>query len=151
MPEACLVCREHSGDVPVPGGLLVADDLVIAFHLPPVDVEGSQRPDVYLGYLMVTPRRHAPGFADLDESEAAAMGVAIARLSRALRALGADRVYLAVIGHGVPHLHVHLVPRWPETPPDVRWSDVDTWPGARRGTFDEAAALATTISARLVS
>jgi hypothetical protein len=30
------------------------------------------------------------------------------------------------------HLHVHLLPRWPETPTDVVWHAVDEWPGARR-------------------
>jgi len=29
LPEVCLVCREHSGDVPVPGGLLV---VLARFH-----------------------------------------------------------------------------------------------------------------------
>jgi histidine triad (HIT) family protein len=143
--QDCLVCREHRGDVPVPGGHLVADDLVVAFHLPPL----PDSPQVYLGYLFVTSRRHTPGFADLDATEAAAVGQAIARLSRALRSLGAERVYVVVIGSGVPHLHVHVVPRWPETPPEVRWMDVDTWEGARRGGFEEAERFAATIARQL--
>lgn len=150
MPDDCLVCQEHSGAVPVPGGHLVADDSVIAFHLPPLGADGAaEPPEVYLGYLMVTSRRHAAGFADLDDAEAAAVGQAIARLSRALRELGAERVYVAVIGHHVPHLHVHVVPRWPETPADIRWVEVDSWPGARRGTFDQAAAFTATIGEQL--
>ena len=48
-------------------------------------------------------------------------------------------VYVATIGHSVEHLHVHLLPRWPETPPEVPWHSVDDWSGARRVTFNEAA------------
>jgi diadenosine tetraphosphate (Ap4A) HIT family hydrolase len=85
----CLVCREQSGDVVVPGGHLQADDLVVVFHSPIVPPAG----DVYAGYLFVTPRRHTAGFAGLDDDESAAIGRALARWSRALEAAGvADRL-----------------------------------------------------------
>src|SRR5436189_4355917 len=100
----CLVCREHRMDVLVPGGHLVADESVVAFHAPPWPPPAD---DVFLGYVLVTSRRHVPDLSDLGEGEAAAVGVSISRLSRALKDLGAERVYVAVIGHGVPHLHVH--------------------------------------------
>jgi histidine triad (HIT) family protein len=131
----CLVCREGTGETPVPGGPLFADDLVVVFHVPPPRVD-----DVYLGYLMVTPRRHVADFAGLVRDEAAAVGVAISRWSAALTRVGAEKVYVATIGHAADHLHVHLVPRWPGTPDDVPWHSVDEWPGARRSTFAGAAA-----------
>jgi diadenosine tetraphosphate (Ap4A) HIT family hydrolase len=142
----CLVCREHRLEVPVPGGHLVADELVVAFHVPPWPPPAEE---VYLGYLLVTARRHVPDFAGLADHEAAAVGVAVSRLSRALRDLGAEHVYVAVVGHGVPHLHVHLLPRWPGTPDDVPWTEVDEWDGARRGSFAAAAAVADELRARL--
>jgi histidine triad (HIT) family protein len=135
----CLVCQEQALQVPVPGDLLVSTDSVVAFHLPPWPPPAE---DVYLGYLMITSRRHVPGFAELSDEESAEVGQWISRLSRALKALGAERVYVAVVGHGVSHLHVHLIPRWPETPEDVSWLHVDDWKGARRGDVAAAAGLA---------
>ena len=72
-PEAvdCLICQEHDGRVPIPGGHLIANENVVAFHLPPM----PEAPNPYLGYLFVTSRRHVPSFAELDSDEAAAMGV----------------------------------------------------------------------------
>ncbi|MDX6326601.1 MAG: histidine triad family protein [Nocardioidaceae bacterium] len=133
-------------EVPVPGGHLLVDESVVAFHLPPWPPPAH---DVFQGYLMVTSRRHVPDMAGLTEDEAAAVGVAVSRLSRALKDLGAQRVYLAVIGDGVPHLHVHLVPRWPGTPAEVPWTEVDQWEGARRGSFEQAAELTGRLRARL--
>jgi diadenosine tetraphosphate (Ap4A) HIT family hydrolase len=147
VPDDCLICQEHRLEVALPGDHLVVTDEVIAFHLPPWPPTAV---DVYLGYLMVTPRRHVAGFADLTDSESAAMGVAIQRLSRALEVLGAERAYLAVIGHGVAHLHVHLLPRWPGTPAEVPWTEVDSWEGARRGDFVAATGMAAQIK-RLLS
>jgi histidine triad (HIT) family protein len=62
--------------------------------------------------------------------------------SKALRdAAGAEHVYAAVIGDAVPHLHVHLLPRFPGTPREYWWTRVDEWPEARRGGSAEIAAL----------
>ncbi|HEV2428016.1 MAG TPA: HIT family protein [Acidimicrobiales bacterium] len=137
-PDDCLVCAELDGRVAVPGGAIAETPLAVAIHLPPL----PDRPDPYAGHLLVCPRRHAAGFADLSDDEARDVGALIARASRALRAEAATRVYTATIGHGVEHLHVHVIARWPETPDDVAWNAVDEWPGARRLDADGVAALA---------
>jgi histidine triad (HIT) family protein len=132
------VCGEISGDVDVPGGLIVKDELLAAFHKPPE--EGSHT--WFLGHLLVSPRRHVDHFGDLDPNEAARVGVVAARLAHALRASEAvERVYAAVIGTHVPHFHLHLLPRYEDTPAEVRWYAVDEWEGAPRGGPDQIAAL----------
>jgi histidine triad (HIT) family protein len=133
----CVVCQELSGTIEVPGGPLYSDDLVVTIHIPPLD--GG---DVFLGHLLVVPRRHVADFAGLTEEEAAGVGVQVSRWSLALKQSGAERVYVATVGHSFDHLHVHLLPRWPQTPPEVPWHSVDDWPGARRATLVEASTFA---------
>ena len=138
MPEDCLICREQRGDVELPGGPLWDGTHVVAFHVPPIE----ENPRPYLGHLLLTPRRHVPGLEDLSDEEAATLGLAMARLARAMRAtLDLERVYSAVIGHHVPHLHVHLVPRYSGTPAEVTWVAVDEWEGSPRGDAPEIAEL----------
>ncbi len=137
MSEGCLVCDEVNGEISVPGGFLEENHHVSVFHLPVL----APARDVFAGYLMVVTRRHIPGFGDLMDEEAAAVGRALTRWSRALERIGAEHVYVLRIGHGQPHLHVHLVPRWPGTPKEVAWTQVDEWPGARRGDAADAAAV----------
>ena len=50
--------------------------------------------------------------------------------------------YAAVIGHGVEHFHLHVIPRYPGTPREFWWTRVDEWPGAPRGGEAEVAELA---------
>jgi diadenosine tetraphosphate (Ap4A) HIT family hydrolase len=45
---------------------------------------------------------------------------------------GAEHVYLWVIGDEVPHLHVHLVPRYPGTPREYWGPGVTRWPEGPR-------------------
>jgi histidine triad (HIT) family protein len=125
------VCDEVSGSHPLPGGHLQKDERVAAFHAPIL----APATDVFAGYLFIAPVRHVETFSGLDQAEASALGVAIAQWCRALELAGAEHVYVLRLGHVVPHLHIHLVPRWPETPADVPWTQVDEWDGARRGDF----------------
>jgi diadenosine tetraphosphate (Ap4A) HIT family hydrolase len=144
----CLVCRELGGDVELPGGLVYEDTEVAAFHVPPLPELG--RPAPYLGHLLVVTRRHAPSLADLDDDEAAAVGRVTARLARVLTDVaGAERVFSAVVGTGIPHFHQHLLPRYPDTPPDVPWHSVDDWEGAPRGDADSIAELASRLRSGL--
>lgn len=65
------------------------------------------------------------------------------RLARALRTtLDLKRVYGAVIGHHMVHLHLRLVPRYAGTPADVAWTRLDEWEGAPHGGVEEIATLA---------
>ena len=138
----CFVCRKHREQGPLlPGGPVGEDELVIVSHLTPAAPDRPSGP-VYLGHLLVEPRRHAPGLADLTDAEARAVGWWCTQASRALReAAGAEHVYAAVIGDKAAHLHVHLLPRYPGTPREYWWDRVDEWPDARRGTQPEIATL----------
>jgi histidine triad (HIT) family protein len=149
----CFVCRKHRDrGVLLPGGPVAEDDLVLVSHVVTPDVLGRDGTTAYLGHLIVEPWRHAPGLADLSDAEAEGVGRHAARASRALREVaGAEHVYAAVIGDGPPHLHVHLMPRYPGTPREYWWTRVDEWPQARRGGIAEIEALVTQLRAYLAA
>jgi histidine triad (HIT) family protein len=139
----CFICRKHRdrGSL-MPGGPVAEDDQVLVSHIVTPSALGRDDTTAYLGHLFVEPRRHAPDLADLTDAEARSVGWWCTRASRALREVaGAEHVYAAVIGDGVPHLHVHLLPRYPGTPPEYWWTRVDEWPQARRGNAAEIEAL----------
>jgi histidine triad (HIT) family protein len=138
----CFVCDKHRDMRAVPGGEVIADEHVVVSPLP-LTVPSAVASSVYLGYLFVEPRRHIAELGELRSDEACAMGRLIARVSAALRdSEGAEHVYAAVIGHGVEHLHVHLIARYAGTPPEFWWTRIDEWPDAPRGDAADIAALA---------
>ena len=138
------MCSKQRGELDVPGGVLYEDDLVYASH-------GALDSDSgYPGVLFVEPKRHVPGFPDLTPAEAERVGLLIHRLSRALEAVtSAERTYVAVLGHHVPHLHVWLVPRYPGTPSELWGTNVLRWDDAPKASYAEIAALCQQIRNRL--
>src|SRR3954471_89880 len=75
MPPDCFICAKHRGEVPVPGGLIYADDLVVLSHLPLV--RPNERVErAYLGHLFLEPRRHIAELGELHPDEAARFGQA---------------------------------------------------------------------------
>jgi diadenosine tetraphosphate (Ap4A) HIT family hydrolase len=134
--EECHFCRLQQGLLATPGGPIYEDELIYAHHF-----SFGEGP-VYLGHLMVETRRHTPDFADLTDAEARAVGLLMARLSHALKVCtGAEKVYAVYYGEVVPHLHIHLTARYPDTPPQYfRWQ-LEEWPDAPRGGADEVAVL----------
>lgn len=134
---ACFICQKHRGAIAIPGGAIYEDQLVYAGHVR-TDHQGS----AYLGHLIAELKRHAPGLAEQTNEEAQALGLLVARLSRALKASErAEHVYLFVFGDLVPHLHLHLFPRYPGTPRTYWGSRIDEWPDAPRGDAAEIAAV----------
>ncbi|GHO80495.1 HIT family protein [Ktedonobacter sp. SOSP1-85] len=142
--ETCLFCQSYKYLPSAIGGLVYEDDLVYAHHY--CRDEGPS----YLGYLLLKTKRHVPGFEDLDEAEAQAVGLAVTRLSHALKVCtGAVKVYLEAYGEVNPHLHLHLIARYPGTPEEYwRWK-VGRWPEAPCGNASEVAALCDQLRARL--
>jgi histidine triad (HIT) family protein len=145
----CFICAEHRVLDTLAGGAIAQDEHAVLTHLQLVLPSGTAE-SVYLGYLMVEARRHAPGLGDLRPEEAASVGALAAAAARALRdSEGAEHVYAAVIGHGVDHFHMHVIPRYPGTPREYWWTRVDEWPEAPRGGEAEIAALASRLRERL--
>ena len=74
-----------------------------------------------IGQCMVLPLRHAPTLIDLTEREGAAiMGAAKRLMSVMVRGFGPDGVLLyqnngTGSGQEVPHFHLHVVPRRPNS------------------------------------
>jgi diadenosine tetraphosphate (Ap4A) HIT family hydrolase len=142
----CFVCRKHRGEIDEPSGAIYDDGLVRAGHALP----GPDGSPAYLGYLFVEPKRHAAGLGDLTDEEARALGLLATRLSRALiRAQGAAHVYAFVFGDNVPHLHIHVIPRYPGAPQEYWGTEVTGWPDAPRGGADDIRELADRLRADL--
>lgn len=74
------------------------------------------------GWLVLVPTRHVTAMAELSDAEAAELGPLIRDLSRALATVtGCVKTYQMQFSEaeGYEHLHVHLVPRLPEQPPEA--------------------------------
>jgi len=99
-------------------------------------------PTAYRGWLVVETKRHVSGLGDLTVEEAEAIGRAMSRVARVQReALGAEHVYAFVFGDAVPHLHVHLAPRYPDTPIEYWGPRLNEWPEHPRVDGDSMRAL----------
>lgn len=73
------------------------------------------------GWVVVIPARHVLSLAELTADEAAALGPLLAAVSRALvEVTGCRKTYLALFAEAeeFQHLHIHVVPRYDDQPPD---------------------------------
>jgi diadenosine tetraphosphate (Ap4A) HIT family hydrolase len=112
---SCLACDVIDGRVVAPGGVILDDGLWLVDH--------STSPVLLPGFLIIKPRRHVEGIAELTTEEAAALGPLLRRVCRAvMEALRPERVYVCSFGEAVRHLHWYVVPRYagmPATGPAV--------------------------------
>src|SRR5512138_824543 len=91
----CLACRIVAGDVRPAGGIVWRGD--------GLTVHALAEPCPIAGWLVLTSDRHARALYDLEPG-----------------ALGAEHVYALAIGDALHHFHVHLVPRFADTPLRLR-------------------------------
>ena len=145
--ESCFICQKHKGDFKVPGGVIFEDDLVYVGHV------YWEEEETYLGYVMIDIKRHTPGLAELTEEEAKAFGLITSRVSRALKECeGAEHIYAFVSGNGATHMHMHIIPRYPNTPKEF-WSPtkVANWEGAPHGQAEQIQKLCERIQTYMVN
>ena len=132
----CFVCRKHRGEVEVPGGVIYENDLIYISH---AQLWGDER-EHYLGHVFVEPRRHVAEVSDLTDEEAQIIGVYTSRIAKALlHTESMEHIYIFVIGDGVPHVHYHVIGRYPGAPREYWGPKVDDWPEAPKGAEAEIA------------
>ncbi|HLL55598.1 MAG TPA: HIT family protein [Myxococcaceae bacterium] len=141
----CLACSIVAGGVRPQGGVIARHEGLV--------LHGFADPSPIPGWVVLTTERHARALYELDHAEATALGPFAARVMRAQReVLGAEHVYAFAIGDALLHFHLHLVPRYADTPERLRGRKAfDVLPGdARppREIEDAAAALARELGRR---
>lgn len=104
---SCIFCRIVSGQIPAE--IVAREPDAVAF----LDVHPLAD-----GHVMVVSRAHVARVEDLDEAAAAALFRCVARLAGPVRqAMSAAGTTIGindgeVTGQTIPHVHVHIVPRW---------------------------------------
>lgn len=130
----CLVCRKHCGEVDIHGGTIYENDLIYISH---AQLWGDEK-EHYLGHVFVEPKRHVAEVADLTGEEAQMIGLYTSRIAKALlHSEGMEHIYIFMIGDGVPHVHYHVIGRYPGAPREYWGPRVDDWPEAPKGAASE--------------
>jgi histidine triad (HIT) family protein len=127
--QDCFICRKHKGEVVVPGGCIYEDEFVYVGHI------GSKEELIYLGYLIIDLKRHVPGLGDMTEDESKTIGYVLNQMGKALKRVeNAEHLYCYVQGDAFPHFHIHLIPRYPNTPQEY-WDPMKlkNWENAKGG------------------
>lgn len=103
----CVFCDIVAGRAPV--SMIVEDEAAIAF---------AALRQMVPGHVLVVPRRHVETLYELQPDDGAAIMAAAVRVARAVRdAFAPDGLSLwqsngAAAFQEVPHLHLHVQPRW---------------------------------------
>jgi diadenosine tetraphosphate (Ap4A) HIT family hydrolase len=107
--EGCLECSVIARERTPAGGLIHETARFVVHSL--------VAPSPLRGWLVLAPKRHARWWWELDDAELAEIGPLAARVFRAQRtALGAEHGYAFAIGDVLHHMHLHLIPRFADTP-----------------------------------
>jgi histidine triad (HIT) family protein len=103
----CIFCKIIDGEIPAVK--VLDEELVLAF----MDINPSTR-----GHMLVVPKKHAENIFEISEGDLTAVITAVKRCSEAvkeaLKAEGATILQLngKASDQIVPHLHIHIMPRW---------------------------------------
>ncbi len=106
---SCIFCRIVKGEIPAE--VVARESDVVAF----LDVQPLAD-----GHVLVVPQAHAAAIEDLEPVAADALFRTVTRLAGPVReALGAAGTTIGInngdaTGQTIPHVHVHIVPRWPD-------------------------------------
>jgi histidine triad (HIT) family protein len=115
MPD-CIFCKIVAGQIPCTK--VYEDAVCLAF----MDI-GPISP----GHTLIIPKKHYEAVSEMSPEEVAALFRPVSFLAAAVKAaVKADGLNVlqnngASAGQAVPHLHIHLIPRWPGDGLGFRW------------------------------
>ncbi|HXJ35937.1 MAG TPA: HIT family protein [Candidatus Eisenbacteria bacterium] len=105
---SCIFCRIVAGEIPAE--IVARDEHSVAF----LDITPLAD-----GHTVVVPRSHVATIEEMTPADAEGLFRAVRRLAGPVRkAVRADGSTIGVnngaaTGQTIPHVHVHIVPRWP--------------------------------------
>lgn len=103
--EDCIFCKIVNKEVPSYG--VYEDESNVAF----LDIRQSAP-----GHVMVVPKKHGKTILDLNENELGKWMGAVQKVIKKIKKAMECSWMTIGINHeeksGVPHLHIHLIPRW---------------------------------------
>ena len=103
----CLFCKIASKEIPAE--IIYEDDNAIAF----LDIN-----PLTPGHTIVIPKTHAENIIDLGENETSSLFLAVKKVTSLLQEKLSPKGFTIGINHGeisgqtVPHLHIHIIPRY---------------------------------------
>jgi histidine triad (HIT) family protein len=104
----CAFCKIVNGGIP--SSEVYSDDMIMAF----MDIK-----PVNPGHVLIIPKMHARNLQELDPNVGAHMFKLVIQVAEAIKKSGVKcegvNVYLAdgeVAGQVVPHVHIHVIPRF---------------------------------------
>jgi len=103
--ENCLFCKLVAGDIPALK--VYEDDVTISF----MELNPSAP-----GHVMVILKKHGNNILEYSQDELGMLMRSVQKVTRKIEnALNPDSITIGINhkeARGVPHLHVHLIPRW---------------------------------------
>lgn len=105
--EDCLFCKIVKGEIPC--HKIYEDDNNLAF----LDIHPHAK-----GHIMVIPKKHAPVLTDLDDENVKSLFVAVKNVTQKIKEKLNPDGFTSGWNHGeisgqtVPHLHIHIFPRY---------------------------------------
>ena len=133
----CIICDKHRDFASYVGEPLAIKNAVVIAHMPIVDGQLATK-----GHLLIEPLRHVTDASELTEDESMAMGLFIRNGIRLVtRELGAEHAYVFRINDKVPHFHVHIVPRHPNTSKEFWETKIMDYPNAPKLNYEEIKTL----------
>jgi histidine triad (HIT) family protein len=140
--DPCLGCAIVRGETRPVGGVLA--------RAPGLVLHGVASPSPVPGWVVISSERHVRAWYDLDADAARELGPFAARVMRAQReVLGAEHAYAFAIGDVLRHFHLHLVPRFAQTPQRLWGRAVFDTPPADPRPAEELEAAARALAAAL--
>ncbi|WP_426756574.1 HIT family protein [Myxococcus sp. Y35] len=140
--DPCLGCAIARGETRPVGGIIA--------RAPGLVLHGVAGPSPVPGWVVISSERHVRAWYDLDPGAASELGPFAARVMRAQReVLGAEHAYAFAIGDVLRHFHLHLVPRYPQTPQRLWGRAVFDAPSAEHLPAQDLEAAAQALAAAL--
>jgi len=69
------------------------------------------------GFIRVITQKHVKEFSDLSDEEAINLTLLVKKIEKIMiNTLNPDKINIASLGNVVPHMHVHIIPRYKNDP-----------------------------------